>query len=411
MGGATPLVLDPSAAGRLTLTQLLGYAAAHAPTLGVARQQAALGDAEVEGAETLNRYNPQLAVSAGGRTVDGVTRFEFGAQIAQQFEIGGERGTRIEAAARGRDARLAQLEVARWRLYTQVHTLHYQLLVREKQLVAADKIAVFTSAVADIINKRVAAGADAPLKTIVANAELAKARQLVIAAKQAQRATVLRLVEVLGWPAAVPLKVVGALPPPASINNAASLLEMALERHPAKRWLHSEVRAAEARVEREERQVWPDPTLAFSYGREAEAGAAAHVWMGTLSVPLPIWQQNQLGRARAHAQMNVVRARQSAFETALGARIAAAVARVNAAAASIDVYGKDILPALEGNLKKLRRAFELGEIDVLQLAQIQQRILVTQQDNLQALDDYYVALAALEALSGVDVLAERDPTP
>ena len=62
------------------------------------------------------------------------------------------------------------------------------------------------------------------------------------------------------------------------------------------------------------------------------------------------------------------------------------------------------LPAFASNLDKLERAFELGEIDVLQLAQVQQRILVTQGAALRALEDYYDALAALEGLTGVDLM-------
>ena len=401
-----PAAVDARVSGPVTLSQLLVYAAAHGPALRVARQQALIGDAEVEGAERLVPYNPSLAVRAGGRTAGGVTRFEFGTSVQQRFEIGGERGTRIEAAQRSRQARQAKLSVTRWQVHAQVHALYYQWLVREQQLVAADQIEQFVHTLATIIDKRVEAGAQSPLDTIVVRAELAKARQLVIAAKQAHRMTTLKLAEVVGWPLSVPLKVAGKLGAAPSLPKTDALLAAALQQHPSKQWLALEVRAAQARVTREDRKVWPDPSVGFSYGREAAAGGASHVWVGTVKIPLPLWERNQLGRARARADVNVARAKQQAFERALGVRIAAAVARVEAAQASVQVYGKDILPALKGNLKKLQRAFELGEIDVLEMAQIQQRILRTQQAALKALDDYYVALAALEALSGVDVLSK-----
>jgi cobalt-zinc-cadmium efflux system outer membrane protein len=396
----------------VTLAQLLAYADAHAPTLVVARERAALGDAEVEGAETLLPYNPEVSVSAGGRTVRGASRFEFEAAVEQRFEIAGERQTRLEAALRSRDARQAELDVTRWELHSLVHALYYQLLVREKQLVATAKIESFTESVRAIIDKRVEAGEESPLETIVAQAELARAKQIVIAAKQAHRTTSLRLAELVGWPASVALAVTGDTATPASVADAASLLEAALQNHPSKRWLTLEVQAARARVEREDREAWPEPSLGFSYGREDEAGGAlAHVWLGTLRVPLPIWERNQAGRALARAQVGIARAEQNAFEQRLGARIAAAVARVDAAAERARLYGSDILPAFEANLDKLQRAFELGEIGVLELSQIQQRLLTTQTDALGALDDYYVALAALEALAGADVLSTEASTP
>jgi outer membrane protein TolC len=126
-------------------------------------------------------------------------------------------------------------------------------------------------------------------------------------------------------------------------------------------------------------------------------------------MPLPFFERNQAGRARVRAERDVARARQSAFERALAIRIIAGVARVQAADERLRIYGDEILPAFEANLDKLQRAFVLGEVDVLTLSQIQQRILLTQKDALDALEDYYDALAALEALSGVDVLAKARP--
>jgi cobalt-zinc-cadmium efflux system outer membrane protein len=66
----------------------------------------------------------------------------------------------------------------------------------------------------------------------------------------------------------------------------------------------------------------------------------------------------------------------------------------------VKAYGENILPAFEENLAKLRRAYELGEINVLELAQIRERMLTTQSEALAALGEYYAAVAELEALAG-----------
>ncbi len=401
-----PPIIDPKTSGPVSLAQLLAYADARAPSLSVARQRTKIGDAEVEGAETLVPYNPEVSVTAGGRTAGGVTRFEFGAELEQRLEIAGERGARIEAAERSRDARTAAMEVARWELHVTVHALYYKLLVRKRQLAAAAKLEVFTQTVRTVINKRVEAGEDSPLQTIVAKAELAKAAQVVIAAKQAHRETTLRLAAVSGWPASVKLEIRGKLGEAEPIVDGDSLTRRALKEHPSKRWLVAEVQAARARIEREDLEATPEPSIGVSYGREAEPGSVAHVWTGTLRMPIPIWQRNQVGRARARADLGVAKANQLAFERAISARIERAITRVNASAERVRVFGTDLLPAFEGNLDKLQRAFELGEVDILQLAQIQERILVTQRAALVALEDYYDALAALEGLTGVDLLSK-----
>ena len=67
------------------------------------------------------------------------------------------------------------------------------------------------------------------------------------------------------------------------------------------------------------------------------------------------------------------------------------------------MYGSEILPTLEKNLELLRKSFELGEIDVLDVLVAQERFLRGQQDALAAFQDYYDAWARLEAIVGVEL--------
>ena len=396
--------VDPKRGGVLSLEDLLSYARVHAPTLKVARRTAGLGDAAVEGAERLLIYNPELAVTAGGRTTGGISRFEFAAELEQRLQIAGQRGARIDAAERERDAQLARLDVAEWEIHVLVHALYYALVVRQEQLVAATKLEAFADSVKTVIDKRIEAGEDSPLENIVARAELAKAAQRVIAAKAAHRTASLSIAEVVGWPAGVPLKVEGSVQAPKPVKEVEALVDHALEAHPSRRWLELEVRAAESHMEREDTSAWPDPAIGLRYGREAEPGSVGHVWTTTLRMPLPIWERNQAGRAEARAKLAIAREQKRAFKARLRARIARAAVQVNAAADTANLYGTDITPAFERNLSKLQRSFELGEIDILALAQIQERVLRVQQDALGAIATYYQRLAALEGISGKELL-------
>ncbi len=399
-----PDVVDPATTGSVTLAELLVYAHANSPTLAVAQQRINLGDAEVAGADA-PLYNPNIGVTVGGRTTAGVSRFEFGVQVQQRIQIAGERSARVDAAERSKVALHAAADVAAWEVHVLVHALYYRILVRRRQVQLARRLDKFGRGVSAIMAKRVRSGEESPLQMIVAKAERARARRRLIAAKQAVQVSVLDLAANVGWPASIPLRIEGKLGPRGEVPATASLTRAALRKHPSKRWLQMEIRAAEARVEREERVGSPEPTVGLRYGREAEADSIAHVWTGTLQVPIPIWQKNQRGRALARAQLGVARAKHRAFARTVGLRIASAAARVRAAESRTRLFGGELLPALDKNLAKLKRAFDLGEIGVLEVAQIQERILVTQAAALEALDDYYSAVAALEALSGVDILA------
>ena len=60
-----------------------------------------------------------------------------------------------------------------------------------------------------------------------------------------------------------------------------------------------------------------------------------------------------------------------------------------------------MLPQFESNLNALRRAYELGEIDLVSLASGRERFLEAQRDALTAQEDYFTALAELEHAVGV----------
>ena len=79
---------------------------------------------------------------------------------------------------------------------------------------------------------------------------------------------------------------------------------------------------------------------------------------------------------------------------------------MRAAAERVAVYGAEILPSFERNLQMLDRAFELGEIDILQVSVAAERFLQTQSDALDARADYHLALARLEQTVGTNLAAE-----
>jgi cobalt-zinc-cadmium efflux system outer membrane protein len=165
------------------------------------------------------------------------------------------------------------------------------------------------------------------------------------------------------------------------------------------------VEEAEARVRLENREAWPEPSLGVTYTRESLPNVRIHehIIQGTIVMPIPFSQRNQQGRAHARADLAVRQAEQQAFGQALRARLTRAAMAVDADANRIAAYGTEILPAFEGNLSLLRRAFELGEVDLLQVLVARERLLRIQQDALTAHQDYYRDVAALEAEVGTEV--------
>lgn len=406
---------DPAAGGPVSLRQMLAYADQHAPALHVARQAPAQGRAAMAAATPWLPDNPEIEVAAGPRWLpsgddggpagesSGGRAMDLSVSVRQTIEVAGERGLRVAAAERTQARLDAGLAQARWDVHRDVHDAFHQVLVARERARVAARMLAFQERLLEIAQQRLQAGDTSPLPVRVAEGETAQARVAGIAAAQAHEAARLRLAEVAGWPVTHPPEPAGALDPPRLAPGPDALRALARRHQPALPALHAALAEARARVALAERERWPKPTLGVSLAREAMGTDESEtVIMGSVGVALPLWRRNPGERAQARAEQDMARARLQAFEQQLGAQLVRQAGAVDAAARRLAGYGQEILPRFEDNLRLLERAYELGEIDILQVSVARERFLRIQSDALDAHADYFEAVAALEAVVGTD---------
>lgn len=395
---------DPSSGGPVSLDAILAYADRHAPTLQVARQRLGLGDAAVAGAEPLLPDNPTVSLGVGPGLNAGGNHVDIAASVSQRFEIAGERGLRLEAAERTRDRIRAELDESRWEVHRDVHAAFHRALVARERLAAAERLLTFQERLLEIAHGRLQAGDISPLPVRLAEGELSQARVARIAAEQGLLQAKLQLGALAGWPATHPPDPAGELDEPRDPPAASSLAEIARTHQPRLRSLHAARIEAAARARAADRDAWPEPTVGVQLMREGfEAGPPETQLLGVLSVPIPLIQRNQGERATAHAETRIADAERAAFGSLLLNRIEQNRTGVVAAAARVRTYGREILPSFEESLRLIQRAFELGEIDILQVSVARERFLRIQTDALDAYVDYFQAVADLEASIGTDL--------
>jgi cobalt-zinc-cadmium resistance protein CzcA len=394
----------------VSLDQVLAFAARNAPALHVARAEALRGDAEVVAASPLVPDNPEVSVAAGGRTVGSETGLELDVALSQRFEIAGERELRRETARRVRELALGSVHEAEWQVRGQVRGLFLAALVARERLELAEQARQFVEGVAAISRRRAEVGETSPVSAVVVEAEVAQARQALVEARQRELAARLELAEAAGWPVGARLVLRGDLPAVRRAPSVDDLVRNASERHPGLRALALEVRAAESRVKLEDREAWPEPTLGAGYAREPEGDGAAHVWSVEVGLPIPFWQRNQGERARARAELEVARAELEAAMLRLRPRLARAAAEVDAAAERIELLEAGALPAVERSLSLVLRAYEEGQIDILEVSQVRERLLATRAEMLAVREEYFDAVIELEALAG-EAVGSPDASP
>jgi cobalt-zinc-cadmium efflux system outer membrane protein len=161
-----------------------------------------------------------------------------------------------------------------------------------------------------------------------------------------------------------------------------------------------------------DRAAWPDIDLGVALTREADVGGDGDdIALFRLGVPLPLFRQNRGERARAAAEVRVAESERDAEAAMLDSRVRRAASAVSAAAARIRAYGAEIVPRFQENLDLLVRAFELGEVDVLDVLVARERFLEVQRAVLDAYRDYYEAVGSLEAEVGVELWPEDRHEP
>ena len=395
----------PRTDGGVSLGAILAYADQHSPVLSVARSTRSRAEAARVAASVLLPANPEVTVAAGPRMGAAGTGVDVDVSLMQQVQIAGERGRRMEAADRLRDLTESEIEEIRWAVHCDVHAAFHRALVEQNRMKLAERVVGFQEEVLRVVERQISAGETAALTLRLAQAEVAQARQVRVGAEQAFLASRIRLAQLSGWPIATPPTPAGAVDTPRDPPPLDRLSAVARERLPSLRVGAARIREAEARGDAADRDAWPRPSLGVQYKREGNPSTEGtyNILMGVVSVPIPGFQRNQGERARARADATVAEAELTATRRLLEGQIAEARSEVVAAAARTNAYGSEILPRFEENLTLLRRSFELGEIDILALSTGRERFLRIQSDALLAQQDYFVALAGLERVVGVDL--------
>lgn len=403
--GTDPAPPDPTTGEAVSLQGLLTFADAHSPILAVARSSRSRAEAARVAASLLAPSDPQLTVSVGPRLAPRGTGVEVEVSLYQSIFLAGERRLAITAADAVAELTDAEIEQLRWAVHCDVHAAYHRAIVERERALLAARVVAFQREVLRAVERRTAAGETGALPLRLTLAEVAQAEQALLQSEQAHRAARIRLAQLAGWPVAHPPDPEGKLDSPAEPPPVERLLAIARERLPLLRTRDAAVREAEARVALAEREAWPKPALGVQVRREGNPGpeGEAYIVLGSAQLTIPTFQRNQAERAKAGADAHVARTERDAARTLLEADVAEAHSRVTAAARRVKSYGTEVTPRLEENLTLLRRAFELGEIDLLELSMGRERFLRIQGDALTAWLDHFLALADLERVVGAEI--------
>ncbi|MFO7567153.1 MAG: TolC family protein [Enhygromyxa sp.] len=384
----------------MKLEQVLAHARTHSPSIARAQARVSLGTAQIQGAEPLLPENPVVSAALGARFNPLGRSFEAQLQIWQPFEIAGERRQRIAAGRAAEHARQTDVDEMWWMTEVEIRAAFMLALVARETVEAQASAVEFAERMVAAFELRVQTGDLAPLDLRIAETEVADARQQLLELELEYRNTCVRLAALAGWPTGAAIEPIGDLPTPVEIGGQ-ELREM-VEEHPSVLSAEADIDVAAKRLKAAKRDAWPHPALGVYMAHEQEPGTpfASRVGLLTLTIPMPVWQRNQGQRAEAHAELTVAKADAGALKYELGRQLEAQLNAVRFAARRVETYSQEVLPRFSENLRMLERAFELGEIDLLQVLVGQQRFVSQQRRALEIYGEYVEAVRRYELVAG-----------
>lgn len=389
----------------LPLDAVVKHARDNAMRVRVARSRVTLGDAAIEGAKPLMVDNPQLYVGMGARVNPAGSNFEIQSTFMQPFEVGGERGLRIKAGRKYRELLDRELQQTQWETYANVHYAYNMALLAQQRAATAERTVAFSTRLLEITEQRSEAGEISNLRVRIAAGELAQAKQAKLNADLEFRLACIHLTEVAGWPQGQLIMPMGQLETPFHVKNQADLVARIQDEHPAVRAREAAVGLGEARVKSADRDRLPEPWLGFYAGREKEPGGGydSRIGLVTLQIPIPLWKRNQAARAQSRSELTIAEQELVALRYSLSLTAQRAIEAVNTAAERVRTYSLEVVPRFAENLDLLQRAFELGEVELIEVFVARENFLRIQAEALDAYRAYYDSVYTLESILGAPV--------
>ncbi len=346
--------------------------------------------------------NPRLELSGRNDTLfnnDGEYAVSTG--FSQTFPIAG-RLARQQGVARV-DVALALAEIAQAErtLAGNIAAAYYRLLVLDRQVATQDRLIGVDDALLNVTRDRLRAAEVAETDVTTAQLELRRAREQR-ALLQTQRATQFaELNQLLGRIGDAALTIDATLPAPGALPDAVTLQRQALTFRPDLRtaYLNADRAHAEQALARAER--WEDWTVGVGVEQDrlaidgAPAQQANRAIGVSLSIPLPLRNNRQGSIAAALASGAQADANVQALSFNIANEITRRHTEVTRLAQSLADYQRDLLPSAAQNVAQVQQAYRQGLTSIFTVIQTQRQQAEVAQADLDILDRYLQALAAL----------------
>jgi cobalt-zinc-cadmium efflux system outer membrane protein len=392
-----------------SINEIVALALKHSAELTALEKDAAAKQSLAIQAGTISNPTLELQGSTGSLT-GSPDEHTASIGINQELPLYGKLRLRREAVQREAEALKRQRDNTVRLLNDEVATLalDYSLTVKRQELAA--KLVQLNRDLEAIAGERFKAGDISELEFNLAKVELARAESRLLEVERESIPLRIKIASLTGLNE-TDVNLSDADFRPTLSKSRQELVKQALASRPDLLALALERDKAETETHLAKADALPNLTaglfVQWQHGK-TEVGGRSEISSDTqlglrLSMPIPVFDRNQGGRAAAQAHLDAAESRRLALERTVTAEVEAAESRLSSSERILALLERRIIPQLTENLKLTQEAYRLGEVGILSVIDEQKKFFEVNDGYLSALHGRRVAFIKLETAAAIDL--------
>jgi cobalt-zinc-cadmium efflux system outer membrane protein len=330
--------------------------------------------------------------------------------INQELPLYGKLRLRREVLQREAETLQRQRDNTARLLKDEVATLALDYLLAAKRVELASGLVQLNRDLVVITGERFEAGDIPELELNLAKVELARAESRLLEIERERIPLRIRIASLTGLNES-DIKLSDTSYKPALSQSRQDLVKQALASRPDLLSLAIERDKAEAENRLARAEALPNLTagLFAQWQRgKTEVGGMSEINNDTqlglrLTMPIPVFDRNQGGRAAAKSKLDAANSRLLAMERTVTAEVEAATSRLSSSDRILALLEQSIIPQLNENLKLTQEAYRLGEVGILSVIDEQKKFFEVNDGYLSAMHGRRVAFIKLETAAAIDL--------
>jgi cobalt-zinc-cadmium efflux system outer membrane protein len=321
--------------------------------------------------------------------------------VGYLLELGKKRKYRRDVAVAEKDLLLAETEGTRSDIICRTAAAFINVLMAQENRYIALEKEKLADQVFETAGQRVMAGHVSPMEAITAEINKNKARLEVEKAENEN--LIFRTLLSAMWDGSADDfgQAVGAFDRIQPLPALEALTE-AIDNSPVIRAKRSEISIAANNLTLENRSRIPD--LSLSGGMKESDEMDDTIYIVGISMPVPLFDRNQGGVARASAELRQQQAELKAEKKRLLTEVQTAFQRLKTVHAQVHTMKTSILPSAEKVLDAVKEGYREGEFSLLDMLAAQGTLYETRESHIASLGQYHHTIIDLERLLGRDLL-------